>query len=246
MNAERPLTGAVFLVLVGIGLGIGFNVLHPKPLPWKAEPKKTVTLDTALGDPLESPEASPVDRAEAEQPMHGATAPPEKGEPGGESGSSPAEEPAVETAANPPAGQSEAETSTTPAATSKPGAGDLYSDIPESDYPINVDLAQAKKFYDRGGLLVLDAREHEDFAAGHLAGANSAYADEMMGDIEWLDKTAKDPRPILVYCDGGDCELSLNLGFELTQSGHRRVLVFTDGYPAWKDAGYPTATGDMP
>ena len=123
---------------------------------------------------------------------------------------------------------------------------DLYADVPESEYPIEISTVQAKDLYDRGGLLVLDAREHEDYAGGHIKGAQAAPADEMVGDIDWLDMTSSDPRPILVYCDGGDCELSLNLGFELSQSGHRKILVYKDGYEAWSKAGHPVSTGETP
>jgi rhodanese-related sulfurtransferase len=135
------------------------------------------------------------------------------------------------------------EGASTPSA-SVPG-GD-YADIPEADYPFEVSLSRAKALYDRGGLIVLDAREQEEYEGGHIKGAQSAPFDLMVGDIEWLDRTAADPRPLLVYCDGTDCELSLNLGFELSQSGHRKVLVLTGGYAAWAEAGYPTATGDRP
>jgi rhodanese-related sulfurtransferase len=235
MNAERPVTGAALLVLVGIGLGIGFNVLHPDPLPWKAQPKKTVTLDEAgVAETVAQLVEGETERETPADPRAGQR-------------TTPAEpEPPTDVAATPTPTKPAAAKTTTPGPEGESAATDLYSDIPESEFPIDVGLAKAKELYDRGGLLVLDSREHEDFAAGHVKGAVAAHADEMMGDLEWLDKTAKDPRPILVYCDGGDCELSLNLSFELTQSGHRKVMVFTDGFPAWKDAGYPVEIGDMP
>jgi rhodanese-related sulfurtransferase len=122
----------------------------------------------------------------------------------------------------------------------------LHADIPESEFPIEIGIERAKPIYDRGGILVVDAREHDEFTEGHISGAHSAPYDEHAGNVEWLDSTAADPRPILVYCGGGDCELSLNLAFELTQSGHRRVMVLKDGFPAWKEAGYPVEQGEMP
>jgi rhodanese-related sulfurtransferase len=201
-----------------VGLGIGYNLLHPKPLPWKAEPRKTVTLEDAAGvlDP-------PAERTERPQKM---------------------DPPPTEMT---PVKQPDTRTQMTPVEPSDPPpTPDLYADIPESQFPIEIGLAKVKEFYDRRGLLILDAREPDEFAEGHLQGAMSAPADAMMGDVDWLDATAKDPRPIMIYCDGGDCELSLNLGFELTQSGHRKVLVFTDGFLAWKEAGYPTETGETP
>ena len=123
---------------------------------------------------------------------------------------------------------------------------DLYADVPGSEYPVEVRIAKAKQLYDRGGLLVLDSREHAEYVEGHIMGAVLADADKVVADLEWMETTAADPRPILVYCDGGDCELSLDLGFEIARAGHRKVLVFVDGYPAWEEAGYPVATGDTP
>ncbi len=129
----------------------------------------------------------------------------------------------------------------------KPTGADPYAGlIPESKYPIEIGLEKAKEFYDLGGLMVCDAREETEFAMGHIAGALFTPHDEFVADVEWLDATAKSPKPIMIYCDGGDCELSLNLGFALNESGHRRILIFKDGYPAWEDAGYPTETGGHP
>jgi rhodanese-related sulfurtransferase len=129
---------------------------------------------------------------------------------------------------------------------SPPATADAFGDIPESEYPIEIGLAKTKELYDRGGLVILDARETEEYAEGHLRGAQSAPGDVVAGDLAWLERMSQEPRPILVYCGGGDCELSINLGFELTRSGHRRVLVFKDGFPPWKDAGYPVDEGAAP
>jgi rhodanese-related sulfurtransferase len=127
-----------------------------------------------------------------------------------------------------------------------PAGGNLYTDIPEADLPITVSLEKAKAFYDRRGLLVLDARDMEEYGEGHIQGAEAAPYDDKVADTDWLEKTAADPRPILVYCTGGECELSHDLADEILRTGHRRVMVMTAGYVDWEDAGYPTATGVTP
>jgi len=127
-----------------------------------------------------------------------------------------------------------------------PAGKGTYDDLDESEFPREISLARAKSFYDRGGLLVLDARDRTEYAMGHIKGAVFTPHDEKVADVAWLDEMARKPNPILIYCDGGDCELSLNLGFAIAESGHRKVMVLTEGYPAWEDAGYPTATGDLP
>jgi rhodanese-related sulfurtransferase len=121
---------------------------------------------------------------------------------------------------------------------------ELYADIPSSEFPIEVTLDEGKAFWDRGGLLVLDAREADEYGEGHIQGAELAPMDLVVGDLEWLDRMAAEPRPIMVYCGGGDCELSLDLAFAINETGHRRVMVLTDGYPAWEEAGYPVVKGD--
>ena len=131
------------------------------------------------------------------------------------------------------------------AATRTGDAESLDPAIPESEFPIEIRSAEAKSLYDRG-MLVLDARERAEYAAGHIRGAELSPVDEVLGDLEWLDRVAADPRPILVYCGGGDCDISLDLALELTQAGHRRVLVLLDGYPGWEEAGFPVSRGDNP
>jgi rhodanese-related sulfurtransferase len=251
MNTQRPLSGALIIVIVGAGLGIGYNVLHPKSIPWKGEAKKTVTLETADGPVTLDPPPEREEREHKLDPPRTEMVPDEQptSTPEGEDqqmapsgGDAPPRTAPVESTPPPP-GRGENQ-QMTPATPDPPK--DLYADIPESEYPIEISTTQAKDLYDRGGLLILDARELEEYSGGHIKGAQAAPSDEMVGNIDWLDRTSSDPRPILVYCDGGDCELSLNLGFELSQSGHRKVLVYKDGFDAWTEAGHPVSTGEAP
>ena len=217
------------LIAVGAALGVGYNLVSPKPVPWTYKAPPTISLDddadsTAHGDA--PPETAPPVTGEAVS-----MAPDSAPEPG---------------EGHPSMAQVGSDTPPDPDADLIPPAENLYPDIPESEFPIEAGINKIKRFYDRGGLLVLDSRESTDYAMGHIKGALSTPHDEYVADVEWLDATAQDPRPIMIYCDGGDCELSINLAFALCQSGHRKVLVFKEGYPAWEDAGYPTVTGDQP
>lgn len=294
MDMRKPLAGALLLIVIGAALGIGYNLLSPRPLPWKGKKMVAVTLEDAEhpagsgsggaeaatpsatpGTEAQNPAAStqPGDIGAATAGTEGAQMQREPAASSSEPAAAASEQPAAD-ASEPAAGTSEpaggasrtetAAASTAPASQGqtqdpspraekqfKPtdpslGREDLYKDIPESEYPIEIHLAKAKDFYDRGGLLVLDARDLSEYEEGHIKGAVDAPTDEKIADLDWMQATAKDPRPIMVYCSGGDCELSMTLGFEIAHTGHRRVLVFEDGYPAWKDAGYPTATGDTP
>jgi len=115
--------------------------------------------------------------------------------------------------------------------------------VPELDTPIEVKIADVKRFYDAGAAVFLDAREAAEYAEGHIAGALSVPFDDVVAKPELITPFQHAGKPIICYCSGGDCELSKDLAKNLLAAGIRRVLVFTDGFPAWKSAGYPVQTG---
>ena len=51
-------------------------------------------------------------------------------------------------------------------------------------------------------------------------------------------------RPIIAYCGGGSCEISLTVADALIAAGYRRVLIYVGGFPEWEQAGYPVARGE--
>ena len=47
-------------------------------------------------------------------------------------------------------------------------------------------------------------------------------------------------QPIIIYCSGGDCELSMHLGNVLfDEYEFEKILIFDAGFPAWEELGYP-------
>jgi rhodanese-related sulfurtransferase len=51
----------------------------------------------------------------------------------------------------------------------------------------------------------------------------------------------KHPRDthLVTYCSGRECDDSHHLAEMLTDFGYTKVQVFVDGFPAWKEKGYP-------
>ncbi len=115
--------------------------------------------------------------------------------------------------------------------------------VPDLDQPIEVKLANVKKFFDAGAALFVDAREAPEYAEGHIAGALSVPFDEAVKNPALLEPFKQAGKPLILYCSGGDCELSKDLARNMLADGIRKVLVFTDGLPAWKAAGYPMDAG---
>jgi rhodanese-related sulfurtransferase len=126
-------------------------------------------------------------------------------------------------------------------------AGNLENELQENAplvLPVPILRDEVQQLKTEGGLLV-DARNPELFAAGHIQGAISlplADIDDLLADfVRRIDKD----QVIVTYCSGFGCPDSFDLGMRLIAAGFRDVRVFEGGYPEWRDAGLPVA-GESP
>ncbi len=116
-------------------------------------------------------------------------------------------------------------------------------DIPDVGRPIQIDTLKVKAFFDASAATIIDAREPAEYAAGHIPGAVNMPYEQVATDMEKLEKFDAQGKPIIIYCGGGTCEVSMSLGFTLVSVGKKKVLVYMGGWPEWVAAGYPVATG---
>jgi rhodanese-related sulfurtransferase len=126
------------------------------------------------------------------------------------------------------------------------GATAGVPDIPDVGRPIQIQISKVKAFFDANAGAIIDAREPADYADGHIPGAINLPYDEVVTDPERLEKFDPQGKPIIIYCGGGTCEVSMNLGFALVNAGKKKVLVFMGGWPEWTTSGYPIAKGATP
>lgn len=84
-----------------------------------------------------------------------------------------------------------------------------------------------------GDVVILDAREKEEYEVSHIKNATFVGFDEF--DISKLDKFGKDGR-IVVYCSVG--VRSEKIGDRLQKAGYKNILNLYGGIFAWKDTGY--------
>ena len=106
-----------------------------------------------------------------------------------------------------------------------------------------IPLDQARQLWGSGTAVFLDAREPDDYAAGHIGNALNLPAQsfgEHFADVVPLLTPASE---MVVYCDGTECELSHRLADLLRQQGYTNSHVLFNGWTAWSQAGFPTATG---
>jgi rhodanese-related sulfurtransferase len=119
-------------------------------------------------------------------------------------------------------------------------------DIPDVGRPIQIQMAQVKAFYEAKAATIIDARDASEYVVGHIPGAINLPYDQVITDPERLEKLDAQGQPIIVYCGGGTCELSMNLGYALVNAGKKRVLVYMGGWPEWSTSGNAVAMGPTP
>jgi rhodanese-related sulfurtransferase len=116
-------------------------------------------------------------------------------------------------------------------------------DVPDVARPLQIQISRVKQFFDAKEAVFVDARDASEYAEGHIPGAINLPYDDVVTDPERLEKFDPKGKPIIVYCGGGTCELSMNLGFALVNAGKKKVLVFMGGWPEWSTSGFPVAKG---
>ena len=103
--------------------------------------------------------------------------------------------------------------------------------VPElSIEEVKAKLAGGEKFR------LIDVREGEEFARGHLPGAESLCKGIIERDIE--EKVPDHEAAIVLYCGGGF--RSALAGDNLKKMGYKKVWSMWGGWRAWSEAGFPT------
>jgi len=98
-----------------------------------------------------------------------------------------------------------------------------------------VSTTQATHLINREEALVVDVREPNEFAAGHVLGAKNLPLARL--DASGADLAKRKERPVIVYCDGG--ERSAKALAALKKHGFTRVANLSGGIAAWQQAGLP-------
>lgn len=106
--------------------------------------------------------------------------------------------------------------------------------------PKAITLEQAYKLF-KQGIVFIDARESEEYAEDHILNAISIPFYEYDENAFKLDSIKKD-KPVVVYCAGTDCDLSILLGDQLFEMGYKKTYIFFGGWNEWFEANYPIAS----
>lgn len=134
----------------------------------------------------------------------------------------------------------------TPAAPSANGEHAPTTPPPKSGDVItgpDITLEQGLRLF-KANVSFVDARRRDEYEAGHIQNAYWMPADLLTSGqrpeaMDFLVAT----EPVVIYCGGGECDASHNVAALLQQGGFTQCLILTDGFPGWKAAGHPIATG---
>jgi rhodanese-related sulfurtransferase len=87
------------------------------------------------------------------------------------------------------------------------------------------------------GIVILDTRPANEFAAGHIAGAVSVPVEELEKGLRKLPKS----KEYVAYCRGPYCVYA-DRAVEILRAHGRRARRLLEGFPEWKAAGFPVET----
>ena len=107
----------------------------------------------------------------------------------------------------------------------------------ESREPVAITLKQAYKLFNEKVLFV-DARDFVEYKISHIKGAISLPYYDFDKYKSVLD-TIPLQTPLVAYCDGKECDLSIMLSDKFYELGYGKVYIFYAGWNDWQNANYP-------
>jgi len=116
--------------------------------------------------------------------------------------------------------------------------------LPRGSEPISP--AQAKAIFDAQDALFVDARSTTLYSDGHISGAINFPVSDFEEYYPRLFDTLRRARALVIYCDGPDCGETQKLAQLLGEKGFKDFYLFFEGWPGWREAGYPAAQGARP
>ncbi|MFH1825410.1 MAG: rhodanese-like domain-containing protein [Candidatus Firestonebacteria bacterium] len=104
---------------------------------------------------------------------------------------------------------------------------------------VSVGLVKAKKLYDDGKVVFIDAREEYLFKKAHIKKAFSLPANEFDKNYEILKMVVPNNKEVLIYCNSTCCSTSYAVYTQLKIRGFKNIYVFDGGWGKWIGSKFP-------
>lgn len=99
--------------------------------------------------------------------------------------------------------------------------------------PEFISYEDAAALFTAGTALFVDARHEYDYTLGHIKGAVNVPLKEFLLHTSPLANIPKE-KLIITYCDGADCNSSIDLATKLSEAGFTNVKIFFGGWNEWQ------------
>lgn len=111
--------------------------------------------------------------------------------------------------------------------------------------PEFISFDEALALHRTNAALFLDARHPYDYRLGHIPGAINVPLKDFSLNHSPLSTMPRDTL-LVTYCDGADCNSSIELATKLSQEGFTRVRMFFGGWNEWQTHHLSTEQGTGP
>jgi rhodanese-related sulfurtransferase len=104
--------------------------------------------------------------------------------------------------------------------------------------PEMIPFEKAKEYFESHNSVFIDSRHEFEFKLGHIRGAINVPLREINSQSGRLKDIPKD-KILIVYCDGADCNSSIELALKLMELKFTNVKIFFGGWQEWKEKNLP-------
>lgn len=102
-----------------------------------------------------------------------------------------------------------------------------------------VDAETVLQHVEDGSALLIDARDPNEYQAGHLPGALNLPDTTFAQTFTELGDSLPREVPLIVYCQGGPCDQSHHVLEDLSRFDFQNLILYPGGWNEWKQKGYP-------
>lgn len=129
------------------------------------------------------------------------------------------------------------------------GDGPIVPPSAEAGDPPYIAIDVAEMEFGWGRAMFVDAREPEEFNCSTIPGSINLPFDYLPEENleQYIDSVLNNPgkdKPIIVFCSGEECDLSLHLARNMQAFGYTNVSIFFGGAREWEKFGLDMQRGE--
>ncbi len=112
--------------------------------------------------------------------------------------------------------------------------------VPRSvwDQVDRVEPDEAQRLWEERSVIFVDVRDTSDYVEAHIPGSISLPYHEFTTAYPLIREQFPEHEPILIYCYGSECGLSMRVAKRLVPMGYEKLIVLSGGIIAWRNAGH--------